>query len=339
MQNHPLSMRKYIYLGLFLCFSIPISAQMPLLGGQLATYSDSERDKLTNVKEGFTIYNTTTKCINYYTIKGWRALCGQCMTPPSMPKIASVDTFYNSITLTLVPDGFSHKTLLLPNFTIVGDTGLKTIVIKKEGQKVEGFAVISIDECGSSEPLAVEGITFSKKDPCGNVKVIKDERNGVSYKVNAIGNQCWMTENLQYGKPDGKRIIQNPETMSYLYSWDFGTRKKNPQTGGNIVIPTANTLCPAGWHVPTLQEGEALVQFYQKNGNTELMQKGFNFTQTEVYNPEDKVFEKQGDRIIIWTSGVSPNDDNRAAVFITEREVMMQYIPAAAGLPIRCIKD
>jgi uncharacterized protein (TIGR02145 family) len=78
-----------------------------------------------------------------------------------------------------------------------------------------------------------------------------DPRDGKEYKTAKISNQIWMAENLNYNAPGSKCYDNNPKNaLKYGRLYDWQTAKK------------AN---PSGWHLPTDEEWQILVDFVGGN--------------------------------------------------------------------------
>ena len=76
-------------------------------------------------------------------------------------------------------------------------------------------------------------------------KSLTDSRNGQIYRVVKIGNQIWMAENLNY-KTANSHCYDDDESncdkYGRLYTWD-----------------DAMAACPVGWHLPTYDEWDTLL--------------------------------------------------------------------------------
>jgi len=95
--------------------------------------------------------------------------------------------------------------------------------------------------------------------------------DGNVYQVVRIGNQCWMAENLRttrYANGDAIPQVTGNSTWSSLstgaWCWyDNDNQYENPY--GKLynwhAVADSRNICPAGWHVPTDAEWDALANF------------------------------------------------------------------------------
>ena len=108
------------------------------------------------------------------------------------------------------------------------------------------------------------------------------EYYGYTYQVVAIGTQCWFKENLRTDKYRNGEAIPgnfNDDAWHYLKGGAQSVYGENSVPGGsgsgNVAANLANygrlynwwatidhrRLCPTGWHVPTIGEWTALIDF------------------------------------------------------------------------------
>ena len=140
-------------------------------------------------------------------------------------------------------------------------------------------------DCGTSGELQVFGGTSwtnlagstTPSNTCGTTFV--DSRDGKSYGIVRIGNQCWMAQNLNIGtridasthQLDNSTIekfcIDNIETncTTYggLYQWAEAVQYLHGATNSTTWNPepavNVKGICPDGWHLPSATEWATLI--------------------------------------------------------------------------------
>jgi len=117
-----------------------------------------------------------------------------------------------------------------PN-SATGESGLKNLTeIRAVAQKIANELV-----GGGGGSVAQADATFV------------DSRDGKTYRTVKIDNQMWMAANLSYNATSSKcyeNDAANCEKYGRLYDWS-----------------TAKGACPAGWHLPSDEEWETLVNY------------------------------------------------------------------------------
>jgi uncharacterized protein (TIGR02145 family) len=82
-----------------------------------------------------------------------------------------------------------------------------------------------------------------------------DERDGQAYFYVEIGGAIWMAQNLNYGGPDGD--------IGVCYGTNQTDKETNCKNYGRLYnLNKAKEVCPVGWHLPSQDELEALLNLF-----------------------------------------------------------------------------
>jgi len=200
---------------------------------------------------------------------------------------------------------------------------------------------------------------FPAVKPCPEIAVVNYE--GEDYPTVQIGNQCWMSKNLNIGSfmvgdiemTNNNQVekycyINKPSlcsTYGGLYQWDEMMQYTNAEGSRGI--------CPEGWHIPTKQDLEELLLYVENNtsylkdtldpywyGNRQDNSKklGFNARTGGGFYVEKHEFYGRFYYVKFWTSSESDSTSatslkigNYSSPFNTGNKSDASYV--------RCIKD
>ena len=223
------------------------------------------------------------------------------------------------------------------------------------------------------------------EQPCGELEIFDPDSN--LYHTVLIGSQCWMKENLRTTKfaggnsiPLGNRIDNqqsrryypngdslNVERYGYLYNWAAAREL----TGDETESPAFTSICPTGWHVPSLDEWSQLLTFLSSqpeyscgdaaqniakalaakegwelseeacaigNDTAQNNLTGFSALPAGAYFNQYGVFNKG---TWFWSSSKA-NEQEAYNIFLLWNEpavVGNDKEPVASGFSVRCLKD
>lgn len=177
---------------------------------------------------------------------------------------------------------------------------------------------------------------------CGDSTIVRD---GVEYKTVEIADMCFMKENMRFKPGLGNSIC-------------YGEDDANCETYGRLYdYEAASYACPSGWRMPTADEYEILIDFYNKDDENTV---GKHFKATSGWSDangdddleftalpggicdEDKECSGLGDYGYWWTSSVAKKNYSHYALNLT---AFNDQVTAKSGienerfLSVRCVKD
>jgi uncharacterized protein (TIGR02145 family) len=131
---------------------------------------------------------------------------------------------------------------------LLGSGGDETVARKTSSMSSDFFSIRCIKGFGDYS---------DKEEP--KIFSFKDSRDEKMYKYVIIGTQTWMAENLNYESTESKCYNNKPsycEKYGRLYNWE-----------------DAKGVCPSGWHLPSRDEFDVLVNYvgqYEASSDEEL---------------------------------------------------------------------
>jgi len=207
--------------------------------------------------------------------------------------------------------------------------------------KGDASSVVSDNKTNTYKPT-VEKYSATHESYSGNSGNFTDTRNRQSYKWIRIGTQIWMAENL------------NHETYN---SWCYENKKANCDKYGRLYNwDAAIKACPIGWHLPSDDEWNVLVNYlggkiiadkkmissngWAGNGNGNNIS-GFKALPGGCLS-NNGYFYDLGKRVYFWSSTTIESSSNLAwywFLYFDSNKVNRYYDQKAYGFSVRCVKD
>jgi len=187
-----------------------------------------------------------------------------------------------------------------------------------------------------------------------------DTRDGHVYKTVKIGNQTWMAENLAYiYQSDNSESSLDPCFYVYNYSGtdlEIAKSKSNYLTYGVLYnYIAAQRVVPDGWHLPTINEWNALGNSL---GGLEIaggkMKTTLGWTSPNLKATNSSGFSALPGGVLFfptsqgigiqaewWSSSSSSTPDYMTSKYLLyDNEGLMNSThPTKHGLSVRCVKD
>jgi len=185
-----------------------------------------------------------------------------------------------------------------------------------------------------------------------------DNRDKQRYGWVKIGKQIWMAENVSFSVGKGSWVYDNEqrnvETYGRLYNWE-----------------TSCEVCPKGWHLPSIQEWQELIDFlggnrvaggklkekgtkhweYSNNGGTNLSE--FNALPAGIVDNEDSYDNSNlkggrssglGKITMFWSKTEAAENQAFSKTLFYNQNSLLSYERAGStckeqGLSVRCVKN
>jgi uncharacterized protein (TIGR02145 family) len=225
----------------------------------------------------------------------------------------------------------------------------------------------------SSATISNEYGTFSCQFPslsnkiCTASQLTAPDGDGNRYRTIKIGNQVWMSESLRTTKfSDGTPLDNASQVSDSTWSdanfasskyWAYVHNDPNSKAIEGLLYNqyavTGSSLCPTGWHIPTLAEANTFTA--NTGSNVALRHPGTDYwftappygTNTSGFNSlgsdnREATGDSSGFKLqnIFWTTS------NRTAIqidqFTEPSPIIINYnntFDERLGLSVRCIKD
>jgi uncharacterized protein (TIGR02145 family) len=163
-------------------------------------------------------------------------------------------------------------------------------------------------------------------------KTFTDARDGKTYEYIQIGGQVWMAENLNYdttGSYCYRDLPSNCAEYGRLYQWR-----------------SAKEVCPIGWHLPSKQEFEILIETLGGKSVAGYFLAHDNYGFSAVFagaNQYGGNSFNQGNQAYFWSSTEYSYNSSyiyRMSVSAYDAEADLDYTSNVYyGYSVRCIKD
>jgi uncharacterized protein (TIGR02145 family) len=212
--------------------------------------------------------------------------------------------------------------------------------------------------------------TMEKFENCGTM----EDTEGNTYRTVQIGTQCWSAENMRShcdNKGNPLFVGVSDEPSDYYFLPYFFNPSNNPRKYGYLYNwRAALEICPEGWHLPSKEEWEKLIDYVKSNsdyccdGKTKNTAKsfasnngwneatgkcqvgndpiannttGFNAIPTGTYSENYSSF---GSQAVFWTSTEgAPETAFYYALVFNFSYIQRGAFYKKSGYAVRCVRD
>ena len=220
------------------------------------------------------------------------------------------------------------------------------------------YEYTNIYSCPASDTKTISIVNpppFQCGDPVNN---LKDVRTPLPYKFYGTywkGNRCWMTQNLDYGMESDPAQPQTDNCQPQKYCLDaasegcaFGGFYQWDELMRYGTAEGSQGICPPGWHVPSTQEWQALIDevagmpagqgtagdFLEPPYKFDALTNGIYYmNNTWAFNTDTPT------GTMFWTSTLSGNKPVARGINNINPSVSLYESAKQNAFPVRCVKD
>jgi uncharacterized protein (TIGR02145 family) len=204
----------------------------------------------------------------------------------------------------------------------------KTTVETKSGQQLIVVTELQNTISARQAEAAREAEAARKADASlkSGTALFTDNRDGQSYRMIKIGDQVWMSENLNYNSADS--WCYDCEKYGRLYTWS-----------------AAKKGCPTGWHLPSDAEWSTIVNNNggEKKAGANLQEGGSSGFNASLggYRSTDGEFGYVGEGGGYWSSSASGEIYAWMRNFLSgyDEVVRSNEFNREIGQSVRCLQD
>lgn len=176
-------------------------------------------------------------------------------------------------------------------------------------------------------------------------KTFTDSRDNKEYKYAKIGTQEWMTENFAFKADSGCWAYDNDEANVAKYGYLY-------------TCETAKNICPDGWHLPSAEECNVLIDYLggqfeafnkmlvpgdnswgMNNSDKITNSSGFSALPAGCYMENVSKFMYINEFASWWTSTEGSENDMFKRMSSNNKLMDIRDLHKLSGLAVRYIKD
>jgi len=281
-------------------------------GFNVVYLTETERDAIANPRLSSMIFNTTDSCLQIY-LGYWESIwCTPmgCIYPTVTAQPKDLNAV-NTATFTVSASGSK----LYYHWQVSMDGGITWQVITDGGTSPHYSGTLKDTLVISNIPISYNNYLYRclVKNACGAElsmpatmfvcgATLADSRDGKNYPTVAIGSQCWMAKNLNYGtringtteqtnnsiaeKYCYSNLESNCDVYGGLYQWGEMVQYLNGASNNTEwdPVPTGNVrgICPDKWHLPTTNELTTIINHLggSSYAGGKMKQAGFSYWQS-----------------------------------------------------------